>query len=329
LILELAASSITPTLKKPSSPDDFDRWDKEFTSYMKPYNNLVDKLLDCNYYDFGSRMFMDVGIVGSEKFYYFLDNAKELNGHKLYFYPMLEKKENDYINAYIMRGAKDFPLTYDCSKLSSDEDVSFFNPSDEYPIKIMKELRLKTFKKIRDDRIYEDSNGFIISAELAKKFTEVSLSGYELTPVKDCKSKNNHENMYCLTAMNILQPSEKNIFQYEGRNFYTGEKTLPYEGTMIYKEKALEKIKDFNYPCEATHRETSRTDMIVSKKFKEFCEQENIKGVDFIPVFIKDCDLYYEYIELVTNLCKELIESNPKHKIGYAKINPCDILEKL
>ena len=329
MILEIHASSIYPDLKKPSSPDDFERWDKEFTAYMRPYSDLVDKLMDCNNYDFGSRMFMDVGIVGSKKFHYFLEKSILLNGHNFYMKVNLYKSENKDISAFILKSNKEFPLSYDCTKLLSDKDVPFLNPLAEYPIKIMKKLRLKTFKKIRSDRIYEDSNGFIISDELASKFKEDSLSGYELTPVKDCRGKKEHNNMYCLTANNILEPSEKNILRYEGKNFYTGEKTLPYEGTMIYTEKILEKIKDFNYSCEATERESSRTDMIVSKKFKEYCEKEQIKGIDFIPIITKESELYSEYIRLVKKLCKDLIESNPKHRIGFAKIDPKDILDKL
>ena len=328
MIIELSASSITPTLRKPSSAKDFERWDKEFITYMKPYNDLVDKLMDCNNYDFGSRMFMDVGIVGDGKFYYFLDKAKELNGHKFYFYPMLEGKENDYVNAYIMNGTQDFPSTYHCGRHLKYETFPFVNPNLSYPIRIIDKLELKTFKKIKDDRVYAHNDGFIISSVLAKKFKKENFTGYKLTPIKDCRGKKEHDNMYCLTATNILSSSEKNILRYEWQEKDEENKTLPYEGTLVYDEKSLQNIKSFNYSSEATKRD-STTDMIVNKEFKEFCEKEQIKGIDFIPIITKESELYSEYIQLVKKLCKNLIKSNPKHRIGYSKIDPINILETL
>ena len=303
MILEISTSSIHPDLKKPSSPDDFDRWDKEFTAYMRPYNDLVDKLMDCNNYNFGCRMFMDVGIVGDEKFYYFLDKAKELNGYKFYFYPMLEGKENDYVNAYIMNGTQDFPTTYHCDRHLKYESFPFIDCNVPYPIRVIDKLELRTFKKIRDDRVYVHSDGFIISSVLAKKFKKENFTGYKLNPIKDCRGKKEHDNMYCLTATNILSSSEKNILRYEWQEKNEENKTLPYEGTLVYDEKSLQNIKSFNYPCEATKRDAI-SDMIVNKKFKEFCEKEKIKGVDFVPIFTKESELYSEYIQLVKNYVK-------------------------
>ncbi|MCF6244542.1 MAG: hypothetical protein L3J43_05855 [Sulfurovum sp.] len=328
MIIELSVSAITPTLRKPSSPKDFERWDKEFTTYMKPYNDLGDELMTCKEYDFEGWMFMDVGILGDGKFYYFLDKAKKLNGHKFYFYPMLEKKENDCVNAYIMNGAQDFPSTYHCGKHLKYEAFPFVDSNVSYPIRVINKLELKTFKKIRDDRVYVHNDGFIISSILAKKFKKEKFTGYKLTPVKDCRGKKEHNNMHCLTATNILEPSEKNILRYEWQEKDEENKTLPYEGTLVYDEKSLQNIKSFNYPCEATKRD-STTDMIVNKEFKEFCEKEQIKGIDFIPIITKESELYGEYVQLVKSLCKDLIESNPKHRIGYSKIDPINILETL
>lgn len=328
MIIELTGSFLDPILKKPSPPDDFERWDREFREYMQPYNQLEDELMDCIDYDFGSRMFMDIGTLGSDQFHYFLDKAKELNGHQLYHYPMLEKEEKDYVDAYIMEGAKDFPSTYHCGRHLKYEEFPFVDASVPYPIRIIDKLELKTFKKIRDDRIYVHNDGFIVSGKLAKKFKEAELTGYELTHVKDCRGKKEHDNMYCLIATNILSPSEKNILRYEWQEKNEENKTLPYEGTLIYGEKALQSIKDFNYPCEATRRD-ARTEMIVSKRFKEFCEKEKVTGVDFIPVLTKESELYHEYVKLVKELCKDLVMSNSKHRIGYSKINPADILNSL
>ena len=325
MIIELSASAITPTFKKPSSAKDFEEWEKKFTAYMKPHNDLLDKLMDSNNYDFGSRMSIDVGKVFDEKFYYFLDKVKELNGYQFYFYPILEDEEYNYIDAYIMNGAQDFPSTYHCGKHLKYDDFPFVDTNVSYPVRIINKLQIKTFKKIKDDRIYAHNDGFIVSSVLAKELRKEKFSGYKLTPVKDCREKKEHDNVYTLTATNILPSSEKNILRYEWQEKDEKNKTLLYEGTLIYKEESLQYIQDFNYPCEATYRD-STTDMIVSKKFKEFCEKEKITGVDFIPIFTKESELYAKYIGLVKKLCQDLTESNIKHRIGYAKIDPNDIL---
>lgn len=327
MILEINVSVIYPEIKNPSSPDDFDRWEKEFNKLMEPYNELDKKLKQHPVYSF-SGMFMYLEHYRSDMFYYFLEQAKELNGHQFHFKVYLEKDEKNEIDAFIMKANKDFPLTYDCTNLLSSNDVPFFNPEFQYPIRIVKELRLKKFTKINANRIYEDSNGFIVSSELANRFKETNLTGYEIISVKDCGGRKEQDNMYCLIAENILPSSEKNILRYEWQEKGEQNITLPYNGTLIYREEAFQNIKDFNYPCEATHRD-GRTDMIVSRKFKEFCEKENIKGVDFIPVFTKESQLYQEYVTLVKELCKDLIKSNPKNKIGYSNIDPIDIIYSL
>jgi len=322
--LIINVSPIIDVLPKPKFESEFYQWYQDFQELTKPYNDLADALEKHPIYDFyGS--FMCLEYSNSDMFYYFLDQSKKLNGHQFFIKIKLMENEVKKINTFIMTPNKDFPTTYFCNKPISNKDVSFFNPLDKYPIKIIKYIRTKAFKKIRNDTIYKD-DGFIISDELVKKFKDASLNGYELTPVSDCRGKKNHANMFALTARNILPSSEKNILRYECNE--DNIKSLGYEGTLTYTEENLTNLKDFNYPCEATNRDGT-TELIVSKRFKEFCEKEKIKGVDFIPIFEKESEPYNEYIELVKNLCQDLIDSNPKHRIGYSKINPMMILKDL
>lgn len=327
MILQLSASPIYPVLPKPKSPDDFEKWDREFTKYMKPYNDLEDELMDSKKYDFGSRMFMNLGHSESEQFYYFLNKSKALNGHKFYFYPKLEKGEEKFVYAYIMEPTQGVPEKYWCNDFQNYNSV-FLNINSKYPVKAIKELRLRKFTTIKNNTIYYD-NTFIISQALMQKFNRKNFTGLQLNPIKNCSNKKAYENMYSILPDSILPSSCVNILRSDWQDPKNPDnKALLYEGTLIYTKDALSKLKSFNYPCEATKRD-STADIIVSKEFKEFCESEKIKGIDFIPIFTKESKLFEEYVGLVKKLCNNLIESNPKHVIGYSKIDPQDILDKL
>ena len=326
MTLEIIASKIMPKLQKPKSELDMEYWYQKFIAYTKQYDNIEEELLACTKFDFGARLSMSVGEYGSEQFYFFLDKVKKTNGYKFYFYPKLDEHEDRLIKAYIMIGASEFPNKYHCGFHQNYDNFPIQDQDCPYPAKIVNKIQIKTFSKISDKKIYSHNDGFVVSSNLAEKILDHFSDSCCLAPVMDCKDKKKHNNMHLLISNNMLPLSSKDALRFEYE--YEGNKALLYEGTIIYEKKSLEFLKSFNYTCETANRSFT-PDMIISKKFKVFCEKEKIKGVHFLPILEKETELYRKYYELVIAMCNNLIASNSKHRIGFGEINPKIILEAL
>lgn len=315
-------SGILDGLSRPKSKFELESWLQKFQKYSEPYN-IFEKMIKSDPV-YAKCKKIEYGHNNKECFQYLLNKTKHTVGLRFFFNPILETDEEKEVKAYIMESNREFPYSYECNKNFTGSDGFYIETSDKYPIKMINDIRLKSFRTIHAKRIYRSLNGFLVSSQLGSELKSM-FSGIELLEIKNCSGKKIHDNLKYVVSTSILPPSERNILRYEQEGEDPKYKALGYNGTLIYNKDSFKKMKDCNYTCEAIHSD-SKPEFIVSRKYKQFCEEEQISGVMFRPVFEKGSRLYSEFSKLVREFCAELSMCNEKHVVGKSSVNPLDIL---
>ncbi len=298
--------------------------------YTKPYNELQEKLSKSDKYDFDKNgVFIDIGEYGSDKFYYFLEQSKNLSGHRFMYNVVFDNVENEDIEAFIFAGCAGsdaFSINYECS--NTIEEYNFHDTDAKYPLNIQKKFKFKKFKA-KDCGVYPIGKDNIITTYINKLFKKNKITGYSTINIHKCRGKETYSDVCVISSSNFIGPCDKNILTYEEENEFTNTKTLGCIGHLIYPKSSLKDMLDVNYTQEAFDID-AKPYMVVSKKVEKLCRENNI-DVCLKPTITKNSEIYNRYVELMCNLAKDLLRFNPKHRIsqGGHELDPQEILDKL